>query len=59
MTVKFDKDDMTLIDSLNEEESRAFILFLLSERRRHLKDIEMLDDRIIKVCKRFGWEYKP
>jgi hypothetical protein len=57
--IKFDSEDMTLIESLNGEESRAFILFLLSERRRHLKDIEMLDDRIIKVCKRFGWEYKP
>jgi hypothetical protein len=56
--IKFDANDMTLIETLNEEESRAFILFLLSERRRHLKDISDIDDRIVELCEKFDWLYK-
>jgi hypothetical protein len=31
---------------MNKEEARAFITFLLTERRRHQKDIELIDERI-------------
>lgn len=55
--IKFDKNDMVDIASLNEEEARIFILFLLYERRRHRNDIEFIDGGIREACKRFGWEY--
>lgn len=51
--MRFDKDDMTVIETLNKDEARAFILFLLSERRRHGRDIEFIDKRIAETKKRF------
>jgi len=53
--MKFDKNDITLLESLSEPEAVAYILFLQSERRRHERDIKFIDERIIKVCRRFGW----
>jgi hypothetical protein len=44
--MKFDENDFTVIESLNKDEARAFIEFLLSERRRHLRDVKFIDERI-------------
>lgn len=53
--MQFDKDDMTIIETLNEDEARAFIQFLLSERRRHGRDIVYIDKRIKETEERFKW----
>lgn len=55
----FDKKGIVDLNSMNEAEARAFIQFLLSERRRHLADIEFIDERLKQTDKKFklemGW----
>jgi len=38
--MKFDKDHKVKIETMNEAEARAFILFLDSEIKRHQEDIK-------------------
>jgi len=53
--MKFDENDITDIETLeNEAEAKAYILFLESEKRRHVKDIFMISERIRAVKERFG-----
>lgn len=56
--MRFRKDNITILDSLNREEAKVYILFLISEKRRHLADITEIDERIIEVCRKFGLEYE-
>lgn len=51
--MKFDKEDITIVDTLNKVEAKAYIEFLLSEKRRHIRDIEFIDKRIKEVKERF------
>lgn len=56
MAIEFDENDITYLDKLEYEwEARAYTAFLLSERRRHLKDIELIDAKIKQVKQKFGW----
>ena len=50
----FDEKHMVLIGSLNKDEAKAFVKFLLSEKYRHMDDIKMLDERIALVKERFN-----
>ena len=52
--IKFNKDDITDMNLLNKPEARAYIKFLESEKRRHLKDVEDIDKKITEVKKRFN-----
>ena len=53
----FDDNNFVVLDTMNQEQARAFILFLKSERRRHQKDIYDIDDKIELVEKKFKlWE---
>lgn len=38
----------------NKTEARAFVLFLLSEQKRHKMDIKMIDRLIRKATRKFG-----
>ena len=52
--MKFDENNITIVNSLNKEEASAYIKFLLSERARHEDDIRFIDERIKEVKKKFG-----
>lgn len=52
--MKFDAQDITIMDSLNRAEAIAYIKFLKSERRRHEKDIWAIDDKIKEIRRRFN-----
>ncbi len=52
--MKFDKTCKVIIDSMNRDEAKAFILFLESEIARHGMDIDNARDLIYTVSKRFG-----
>lgn len=51
--MKFDKEDITIVDTLNKIEAKAYIKFLLSEKRRHLRDVEFIDKRVKEVRGKF------
>jgi hypothetical protein len=52
--MKFDEDGMVDIETIgNIDEARAFVRFLISERNRHFKDIDLIGERIDKVCEKF------
>lgn len=50
----FDKTNKVIIDSMNEAEASAFILFLVSEIARHEKDIQQARELANKVREKFG-----
>jgi len=52
--MRFDERHMVIITSLNKDEAKAFIKFLLSEKYRHEDDIKMLEERIALVKERFN-----
>lgn len=54
--MKFDTTNKVIIESMNEAEARAFVLFLISEKKRHLTDIEQADILICKVIAMFELE---
>lgn len=51
--MKFDETNKVIIATLNKPEARAFIKFLISEKKRHLMDIEEADKVIDKVLVMF------
>ena len=57
--IKFNKNDITDMKLLDKAEASAYVKFLLSERRRHLKDVDNIDKKIKEVDKIFelgvGW----
>lgn len=50
----FNKDKFVKIATMNKDQAIAFIVFLITERERHLKDVELIDKRIAETRKRFG-----
>lgn len=54
--MEFDERNITIMTSLNRDEAKVYIKFLLSERARHTEDIIFIDERIKQVKKKFGWE---
>ena len=56
--IKFNKDDIADINLLSTEEAKALVVFLMSERRRHSKDVDEIDEKIRIVIKKFGLEIK-
>lgn len=56
MMIEFDKDDMTLWQRLDQKEAHAFVLFLESERRRHLRDVDEVTYKIEMLKKLFDLE---
>ena len=38
----------------NQDQAKGFVLFLLSERQRHIKDIRMIEDIVCEVCYNWG-----
>ena len=57
--MKFNNEGFVYIRSMNREQAQAFILFLLSERQRHLDDVKIIDKRIGQAAKRFGLTVTP
>ena len=47
--MRFDDDNKVIIESLNQEQAKAFILFLESEIIRHEIDIEQAENLIKRV----------
>ena len=45
----FDEENKVIIESLNQEQAKAFIKFLESEILRHKVDIQQAEDLIKKV----------
>lgn len=45
----FNKEHLVIIDTLNKDEARAFLLFLESEIYRHLADISYANELIVAV----------
>ncbi|MCJ7828552.1 MAG: hypothetical protein MUP81_02295 [Dehalococcoidia bacterium] len=52
--MQFSKDKFVKIETMNTVQAIAFIIFLGTERERHLKDVELIDKRIAETKKRFG-----
>ena len=51
--MKFDKTNKVIIETMNQEEAKAFVKFLKSEIARHQMDINNARDLIYEVCFRF------
>jgi len=51
--MKFNEENKVIIESMNQEEARAFVKFLKSEIARHQMDIENARDLIYEVCLKF------
>ncbi len=51
--MKFDSQHKVIIDTLNQDEARAFVKFLKSEIVRHEDDIIQARALIYEVCFRF------
>ena len=47
--MEFSKDLFVKIESMNQDEARAFIIFLETEKLRHANDIKLIDRRIKAV----------
>ena len=54
--MKFDETNRVIINTLNKEEARAFVLFLKSEIARHEFDIAQARALIYEVVFRFNLE---
>jgi len=54
MTINFDEENLVVANGLNEHEARIFILFLRYEIKRHQKDIEMIDETIAFLERKFN-----
>ena len=48
--MKFDKTNKVIIETMNQEEAKAFVKFLKSEIARHQMDVENARDLIYDVC---------
>ena len=57
--MRFNKKGFVVISSMNKDQEIAFILFLLTERQRHLDDVKVCDERIEKAAKRHGLTVTP
>jgi hypothetical protein len=44
--MEFDDRGFVVVETMNKEQAVAFIIFLETERLRHLKDITLIDERI-------------
>jgi hypothetical protein len=51
--MKFDKVNKEIIETLNQDEARAFVKFLKSEIARHQMDIDNARDLIYEVCLKY------
>jgi len=54
--MEFDKDNLVLVETMNREEARAFVLFLASEILRHRDDITKARLLASGVCRKFNLE---
>ncbi len=54
--MRFTEECKVIIDSMNRDEAKAFVLFLKSEIARHEMDIDNAKDLIYTVSKRFHIE---
>ncbi len=52
--MKFDQQNKVIIESMNQTEARAFILFLKSEIARHEMDIDNAKKLIYEVSMRYN-----
>ena len=51
--MKFNEESKVIIDTMNQNEARAFIRFLETEIARHKRDIENAVELIYTVCDKF------
>ena len=51
--MKFNEENKVIIDTMNQDEARAFVKFLKSEMLRHELDIDQARDLIYEVCFKF------
>ena len=54
--MEFDKECKVIINSMDKVEAQAFLKFLLSEIKRHHKDIREARCLIVEVADKFGLE---
>ena len=57
--MKINKMGFVNINSMNYDQTIAFILFLIKEKERHLDDIKKCEERMDKAAKRFNLTITP
>jgi len=53
LKMKFNETNKVIIETMNQEEAKAFVKFLKSEIARHEDDITQARDLIYEVCFQF------
>jgi len=51
--MKFDEQNKVIIETMNQDEAKAFVKFLKSEIARHFMDIDNAKDLIYNVCLKY------
>jgi len=54
--MEFDEANLVIVDTMNKDEARAFVLFLVSEILRHRDDITKAKLLARGVCRKFNLE---